>query len=706
MGQDNNMYEFKNISGKNFLSIGKAEKNIDFINGITVIKGKNGNGKSTIFEMLYFILTGKSYRGIKKKASLINHTNKKDLEVQLNFKKNNKDITIIRRMKPKKDIPSDVLIIDGKKTNFTDKKNFQIEIEKLLGVNEEILKQQIFLSQSFYEPFVELSPESKRKFISRVFGLNKFKEMEIKIKEDIKSLKYDIDILNVNITNLEDKINYIKENEIEKKKIILERINNCNNIIEETKEEIKKNKENLYEINIDELNKKELEIDKLNEIKNRLKSDLVFYEKTNIKNNKLKNKISNLEEELDELGQNRLKEENEKEIKLYNSGKIEDKKNKLIDSINKLKNKKEIIQNNLDDKWNMIKFYEENDKCPTCNKELTDKERDTERDKLVRIIKEYENKNIEIENKIDEYNKKIKKLSFLQKKIEEIIKKINNNNRKIKTLEKTIETLEEQIEKDVNDYKINKLNENFNVRKEQIKRLKMEIEKNSNKREHNKEIESHIKNLKYKIQSNENFIDEYQKELENLKNTDIKQFENELEEKINDVKRKKVKLTYLERIYNIVKKDDGIKKYIVQQYLPTLNKYVNQYAKSFNFHNKIVIDNGGMNISIFHRGKEKEIGSYSSGELQKINMSVLFAFQSLLRIKSGIEFPLLLLDEITAPLDTENAELFYKILKEDFSDMYIMIINHRIEESDSEYVDRTIEVVKNSNGFSDYKILS
>ena len=172
------MYEFKNISGKNFLSIGKAEKNIDFINGITVIKGKNGNGKSTIFEMLYFILTGKSYRGIKKKASLINHTNKKDLEVQLNFKKNNKDITIIRRMKPKKDIPSDILIIDGKETNFTDKKNFQIEIEKLLGINEEILKQQIFLSQSFYEPFVELSPESKRKFISRVFGLNKFKEME------------------------------------------------------------------------------------------------------------------------------------------------------------------------------------------------------------------------------------------------------------------------------------------------------------------------------------------------------------------------------------------------------------------------------------------------------------------------------------------------------------------------------------------------
>ena len=702
-------FEFKNISGKNIFSIGKAVKNIDFINGITVIKGKNGNGKSTIFEMLYFILTGKSYRGIKKN-SIINHTNKKDLEVQLNLKKNNKNITIIRRLKPKKDTPQDVLIIDNKETNFIDKKNFQMEIEKILGINEQILKQQIFLSQNFYEPFVELSPESKRKFISRIFDLDKFKEMELKLKEDIKKLKYDIDILNVNITNLEDKIKYVIENEIERKKVITVRINSCKDIIQETNDKILKNLENLYVINQEKINKE-------NDI-NKLKNEIESLNKKIYTNNQILNQKNNLNEKIntltDELNiiqndKNKIYDENEKLIKMYKTNKIKEKNKKINEQIILLNENIKTTKNKINEDFEMIKFYDENDKCPTCNKELTDKERDKERDKLVNNIEKNKKELMKLEEKRKLINEKSIKLLTLKTNIEKIIDNIEQNyDNEINRLKYSINNYKEQLDNivDIDIDEIEKIKKEIKDKVKILDNIESTINVELDKQKHNDKIESENKNLNYKVKTNEGLIKDYESELNKLKNSDIKQFEEELKEKNTDQKRNKLKLTYLERLYNMVKKDDGIKKYIVQQYLPTLNQYVNQYAKSFNFHNKIVIDNGGMNISIFHRGKEKEIGSYSSGELQKINMSILFAFQSLLRIKSGIDFPLLLLDEITAPLDTDNAELFYKILKEDFSDMYIMIINHRIEETDSEYVNRVIEVSKNSNGFSDYKILN
>ena len=80
-------------------------------------------------------------------------------------------------------------------------------------------------------------------------------------------------------------------------------------------------------------------------------------------------------------------------------------------------------------------------------------------------------------------------------------------------------------------------------------------------------------------------------------------------------------------------------------------------------------------------------------------------FINILKIKSGINFPLLILDEITAPLDIENTNLFYNILSDYFKDLTIFTINHRIEESDNKNIDNIIEVEKR-NGFSKYNVLT
>lgn len=192
---------FKNLKGKNFLSIGDNEVAVDLRPGVNAIVGtnhdkedsKNGAGKSTITELLYYALYGNTLREISK-DHIQNSITKKRCEVSLEFdviSNNSRDAyKIVRQLNPTKcqlfkneeDITRSTLA----KTNNL--------IQQLIRTPSTVFQNSVIMSANNALPFMALSKTDKRKFIESVLGLEVFTEMVLKARDDYSIAKKDYEI--------------------------------------------------------------------------------------------------------------------------------------------------------------------------------------------------------------------------------------------------------------------------------------------------------------------------------------------------------------------------------------------------------------------------------------------------------------------------------------------------------------------------------
>ena len=104
------MIQLKNITLRNFLSIGAVTQAVDFDKkDLTLILGenldlggdgaRNGTGKTTLIQGLSYALFGVPINDIRK-DNLVNRTNGKGMMVTLEFTANGKDYKIERGRKP------------------------------------------------------------------------------------------------------------------------------------------------------------------------------------------------------------------------------------------------------------------------------------------------------------------------------------------------------------------------------------------------------------------------------------------------------------------------------------------------------------------------------------------------------------------------------------------------------------------------------
>ena len=144
-------------------------------------------------------------------------------------------------------------------------------------------------------------------------------------------------------------------------------------------------------------------------------------------------------------------------------------------------------------------------------------------------------------------------------------------------------------------------------------------------------------------------------------------------------------------------KDTGIKTKIIKQYLPVINKLTNQYLQVLDFYVHFDLDEG-FNETI--RSRHRDVFSYSSfseGEKQRIDLALLFTWRQIAKMKNSIATNLLILDEtFDSSLDADGVDNLLKILDTLDDDTNVFVISHKGELLDNKF-DRKIEFIKEKN---------
>ena len=266
------------------------------------------------------------------------------------------------------------------------------------------------------------------------------------------------------------------------------------------------------------------------------------------------------------------------------------------------------IQGNLDKADRDLKFYWENDECPTCNQVVADKTAMIEgaQGRQKRFI---EGLNI-ITDSLNRGNKQIKELRGYADKI-------NANNHEFRSLQNEMN----QLLKDVNSE-----TPNIDAEKEILKRYEDE----------NLAISNHCA--------------EVRKDNDNLK------------------------------VVGTLLKDSGIKSKIISKFVPIINKSINKYLQRMDTFFNFTLDDEFNEVIKSRYRDDFSYASFSEGEKQKIDLSLLFTWRDIAKLKNSAATNLLILDEVfDSSLDDQATDELLKILRGLGDNVNLFVISHKGE---------------------------
>ncbi len=193
------MIKLKNITLRNFLSIGQVTQAVNFDSKeLTLILGenldlggdgaRNGTGKTTLIQGLSYALFGTPINQIRK-DNLINRTNAKSMLVTLEFSCNGIDYKIERGRRPNilkfyVDNKEEETVNDAQGEN----KETQEHIERAINMTPDMFKQIIALN-TYSEPFLAMKANDQRNIIEQLLGITLLSEKAEMIKTLIKNTK-------------------------------------------------------------------------------------------------------------------------------------------------------------------------------------------------------------------------------------------------------------------------------------------------------------------------------------------------------------------------------------------------------------------------------------------------------------------------------------------------------------------------------------
>ena len=195
------MIKIKDLTVKNFMSVGNVSQGVDFDQqSLTLVIGenldqggddsgsRNGTGKTTIINALSYALYGQALTNIKKN-NLINKTNSKGMLVTLSFDKNNTEYRIERGRSP------NILKFyvnnteqEAEDESQGDSRKTQEAISELLGMSHDMFKHIVALN-TYSEPFLSMRANDQRAIIEQLLGITILSEKAESLKEQVKVTK-------------------------------------------------------------------------------------------------------------------------------------------------------------------------------------------------------------------------------------------------------------------------------------------------------------------------------------------------------------------------------------------------------------------------------------------------------------------------------------------------------------------------------------
>lgn len=281
------------------------------------------------------------------------------------------------------------------------------------------------------------------------------------------------------------------------------------------------------------------------------------------------------------------------------------------------------------------KFYEDNTNCPTCSQSISD----ILRDEKLSAAKEKARNLTSAMNKLTEQSTKLEdnlsEANAISEKIRECMSGISTNSQTIEKLQKEIDSLKEDIST------------------------------------------SAVADLQQAQQDLEDF--------------------NKTKESTLDQKLSLMEQSSYNGVMSEMLRDTGIKTKIIKQYLPVINKLVNQYLQVLDFFVHFNLDESFSETIRSRHRDEFTYDSFSEGEKQRIDLSLLFTWRHVAKMKNSVATNLLILDEtFDSSLDHDGVENLLKILHTLDDNTNTFVISHKGDILDNKFENK-IEFKKDKN---------
>ena len=284
------------------------------------------------------------------------------------------------------------------------------------------------------------------------------------------------------------------------------------------------------------------------------------------------------------------------------------------------------------------KFFTENTVCPTCTQTIEEEFR---------------------LNRIEDAQNKAKELKKGYDDLEETIKIEQERERQFIALSKEITKLNHEISQN---------NTRISLNQRQIRDLETEIQTITN-----------------------------QLENRNTEHEKLEEFKENLQKTFEDLSKKKEEIVYYDFAYSLLK-DDGVKTKIIKKYLPFINQQVNRYLQMMDFYINFHLDEEFNETIKSPIHEDFSYSSFSEGEKMRIDLSLLFTWREVARLKNSVNTNLLIMDEVfDSSLDGFGTDEFLKIIRYVIKDANIFVISHK---ADLQVKFETVDRFDKVKGFS------
>ena len=267
---------------------------------------------------------------------------------------------------------------------------------------------------------------------------------------------------------------------------------------------------------------------------------------------------------------------------------------------------------------NDITFYNENDECGTCKQTIDETFKSNILAERKEKLLEFDTAQLQLKSELEAVRKRMSEITEVHSQIQTMQDEINEKNVRIQTENRSIE-------------------------------------------EWNTEIETANAQL--------TDADEHTQKLADMR---------EEERKVSDLKNELNDQRYYSEISANLLKDTGIKTKIINQYLPVINHYVNHFLQALDFFVQFNLD-GSFKETIKSRHRDDfSYASFSEGEKLRIDLSLLFTWRIIAKMKNSTNTNLLVLDEVfDSSLDANGTEEFLKILNTMDNGINAFVISHK-----------------------------